>query len=571
MPLKSKNPKTISVKVTTVESQLEFEISKSAPGQQLFDQVFCIHNYMVKVVRTIGLREVWFFGIQYIDKDNNPSWLRLEKKISSHDFAEKAPYEFKFMVKFYPENVTEELIQSTTIRYFYLQVKNDIMSGKIYCPTETAVLLASYACVAKYDLYNPCTCPAKLPIDRLIPDQGQYNLTEEEWYNRIISYYKEHDMSREDVMMKYLELAQDLEMYGVEMFSIKNKRGTSLILGVDALGLSIYEPDNLLDPKIGFPWSEISKLSFHDKKFVIKPADANAKEFYFLAEKSRINKRILALCTGNHELYMRRRKSDSIEVQQMKIQAKEEREAKEQERRRLKEERLQRMEYEQKLHDLKLEMREKESSYKAMSVKVDEFQSKISALEALLTQEREERIRLETTQTSLAKLNEQLKQETAASAEERAQLLAQRDLIAREVEQQKAALAAKETEKARTEAELEKLRREKTAFANGQGDTGSQDGDAEGTTFSGVRELEVIPNLKRPEESRTTTVSTNVDLQTKLKNLKQDLSSARDQSRMRDIDIRHEHNVREGTDKYKTLRQIRQGNTKMRVDQFEAM
>ncbi|VDL95522.1 unnamed protein product [Schistocephalus solidus] len=517
------------------------------------------------VVRTIGLREVWFFGIQYIDKDNNPSWLRLEKKISSHDFAEKAPYEFKFVVKFYPENVADELIQSTTIRYFYLQVKNEIMSGKIYCPTETAVLLASYACVAKYDIYNPSTCPATLPVDRLIPDQGQYNLTEEEWYDRIISYYKDHDMSREDAMMKYLELAQDLEMYGVEMFSIKNKKGTSLILGVDALGLSIYEPDNLLDPKIGFPWSEISKLSFHDKKFVIKPADASAKEFYFLAEKSRINKRILALCTGNHELYMRRRKTDSIEVQQMKIQAKEEREAKEQERQRLREERLQRMEYEQKLHDLKVEMREKESSYNAMTAKVDEFQAKIAALEALLTQEREERNRLEATQANLAKLNEQLKEETAASAEERAKLVAQRDQIAREVELQKAALAAKEAEKAKTEAELEHLRQQKTAASNGQGDTGSQDDENE------ARELEVIPNLQRPEESRTTTVSTNVDLQTKLKNLKDDLSSARDQSRMRQIDLRHEHNVREGNDKYKTLRQIRQGNTKMRVDQFEAM
>ncbi|VDK86859.1 unnamed protein product [Dibothriocephalus latus] len=469
---KGKSSKTISVKVTTVESQLEFEILKNAPGQQLFDQV----------VRTIGLREVWFFGIQYIDKDNNPSWLRLEKKISSHDFAEKSAYEFKFVVKFYPENVAEELIQSTTIRYFYLQVKNDIMSGKIYCPTETAVLLASYACVAKYDVYNPSTCPAKLPVDRLIPDQGQYNLSEEEWYNRIISYYKDHDMSREDAMVKYLELAQDLEMYGVEMFSIKNKKGTSLILGVDALGLSIYEPDNLLDPKIGFPWSEISKLSFHDKKFVIKPADSTAKEFYFLADKSRINKRILALCTGNHE-------------------------------QRLREERLRRMEYEQKLHDLKVEMRQKETSFSAMTAKVDEFQAKITALEALLAQEREERNRLETSQAHLAKLNEQLKEETAASAEE----------------------------------------------------PGSQDDENE------ARDLEVIPNCRRPEESRTTTVSGNADLQTKLKNLKEDLSSARDQSRMRDIDHRHEHNVREGNDKYKTLRQIRQGNTKMRVDQFEAM
>lgn len=52
-------------------------------------------------------------------------------------------------------------------------------------------------------------------------------------------------MSREDAMVQYLQIAQDLEMYGVETFNIKNKKGTSLVLGVDALGLSIYEPDNL--------------------------------------------------------------------------------------------------------------------------------------------------------------------------------------------------------------------------------------------------------------------------------------------------------------------------------------
>lgn len=33
---------------------------------------------------------------------------------------------------------------------------------------------------------------------------------------------------------------------------------------------------------------------------------------------------ILQLCIGNHDLFMRRRKVDSIEVQQMKAQAKEE-------------------------------------------------------------------------------------------------------------------------------------------------------------------------------------------------------------------------------------------------------
>lgn len=83
-------------------------------------------------------------------------------------------------------------------------------------------------------------------------------------------------LSREDAMMEYLKIAQDLEMYGVNYFSIKNKKGTDLFLGVDALGLNVYEKDDQLTPKIGFPWSEIRNISFNDKKFVIKPIDKKA-------------------------------------------------------------------------------------------------------------------------------------------------------------------------------------------------------------------------------------------------------------------------------------------------------
>ena len=76
--------------------------------------------------------------------------------------------------------------------------------------------------------------------------------------------------------MEYLKIAQDLEMYGVNYFEIKNKRGTELYLGVDSLGLNIYEKEDRLTPKIGFPWSEIRNISFNDKKFVIKPIDRKA-------------------------------------------------------------------------------------------------------------------------------------------------------------------------------------------------------------------------------------------------------------------------------------------------------
>ena len=83
-------------------------------------------------------------------------------------------------------------------------------------------------------------------------------------------------ISREDAMMEYLKISQDLEMYGVNYFEIRNKKGTDLWLGVDALGLNVYAKDDKLTPKIGFPWSEIRNISFNDKKFVIKPIDKKA-------------------------------------------------------------------------------------------------------------------------------------------------------------------------------------------------------------------------------------------------------------------------------------------------------
>jgi hypothetical protein len=118
-----------------------------------------------------------------------------------------------------------------------------------------------------------------------------------------------------------------------------------LWLGVTALGLNIYEQDNKSVPRINFPWSEIQNISYDDKKFAIKPVDKTAPPFIFYSDKHRVNKlvmhgsalifihyliciyfyfKILDLCIGNHDLFMRRRKPDSIEVQQMKAQAKEE-------------------------------------------------------------------------------------------------------------------------------------------------------------------------------------------------------------------------------------------------------
>lgn len=73
----------------------------------------------------------------------------------------------------------------------------------------------------------------------------QHKMSREEWEHSIMTWWKEHKgMLREDAMLEYLKIAQDLEMYGVNYFEIRNKKGTELWLGVDALGLNIYEKDD---------------------------------------------------------------------------------------------------------------------------------------------------------------------------------------------------------------------------------------------------------------------------------------------------------------------------------------
>lgn len=53
--------------------------------------------------------------------------------------------------------------------------------------------------------------------------------------------------------------------------------------------------------------------------------------------------------------------------------------------------------------------------------------------------------------------------------------------------------------------------------------------------------------------------------------LSADLADAKDQSKVTKNDLLHRENQAQGRDKYKTLKQIRQGNTKQRVDMFESM
>ncbi|XP_078010529.1 merlin isoform X5 [Phascolarctos cinereus] len=298
--LKRKQPKTFTVRIVTMDAEMEFNCEMKWKGKDLFDLV----------CRTLGLRETWFFGLQYTIKDT-VAWLKMDKKVLDHDVSKEEPVTFHFLAKFYPENAEEELVQEITQHLFFLQVKKQILDEKIYCPPEASVLLASYAVQAKYGDYDPSVHKRGfLAQEELLPKRviNLYQMTQEMWEERITSWYAEHrGRARDEAEMEYLKIAQDLEMYGVNYFAIR---------------------------------------------FTIKPLDKKIDVFKFNSSKLRVNKLILQLCIGNHDLFMRRRKADSLEVQQMKAQAREEKARKQMERQRLAREKQMREEAERTRDEL---------------------------------------------------------------------------------------------------------------------------------------------------------------------------------------------------------------------------
>ncbi|BES94399.1 Moesin ezrin radixin [Nesidiocoris tenuis] len=578
--------KSMNVRVTTMDAELEFAIQQTTTGKQLFDQV----------VKTIGLREVWFFGLQYTDSKGDLTWIKLYKKVMSQDVKKENPLQFKFRAKFYPEDVADEIIQDITLRLFYLQVKNAILSDEIYCPPETSVLLASYAVQARHGDFNKSSHnPGFLANDRLLPQRvmDQHKMSKDEWEQNITTWWHEHKgMLREDAMMEYLKIAQDLEMYGVNYFEIRNKKGTELWLGVDALGLNIYEKDDKLTPKIGFPWSEIRNISFNDRKFIIKPIDKKAPDFVFLATRVRINKRILALCMGNHELYMRRRKPDTIDVQQMKAQAREEKQAKQQQREKLQSEIAARekaekkqQEYEEKIKSMQDEMEKRQQD-------LQEAQEMIRRLEEQLRQLQEAKDSLELRQNELTAMMTRLEESKNLEAAERAKLEQEIMMKQEEVTRIQNVVEAKDEETRRLQEEYEAVRRkqEEDEVENARKKqeeaaaailaattpqhhhvTENDDDNDEMPNGDVSRDLATDDNIVDPVEERRTLAERNERLHDQLKMLKQDLAHSRDETKETAMDKIHRENVRQGRDKYKTLREIRKGNTKRRVDQFENM
>ncbi|XP_064150739.1 band 4.1-like protein 3 isoform X6 [Loxodonta africana] len=288
-PLKIvKKPRSMQCKVIVLDgSEYTCDVEKRSRGQVLFDKV-CEH---------LNLLEKDYFGLTYRDAENQKNWLDPSKEIKKQ--IRSGAWHFSFNVKFYPPDPAQ-LSEDITRYYLCLQLRDDIVSGRLPCSFVTLALLGSYTVQSELGDYDPDECGNDYVSEfRFAPNHTK------ELEDKVIELHKSHrGMTPAEAEMHFLENAKKLSMYGVDLHHAKDSEGVEIMLGVCASGLLIYR-DRLRINR--FAWPKVLKISYKRNNFYIKIRPGEFEQFEstigFKLPNHRAAKRLWKVCVEHHTFF----------------------------------------------------------------------------------------------------------------------------------------------------------------------------------------------------------------------------------------------------------------------------
>ncbi|XP_033010845.1 band 4.1-like protein 3 isoform X10 [Lacerta agilis] len=288
-PLKIvKKPKNMQCKVILLDgSEYGCEVEKRSKGQVLFDKV-CEH---------LNLLEKDYFGLTYKDMESQKNWLDPAKEIKKQ--IRSGAWHFSFNVKFYPPDPAQ-LSEDITRYYLCLQLRDDIVSGRLPCSFVTLALLGSYTVQSELGDYDPDEYGSDYVSEfRFAPNHTK------ELEDKVIELHKSHrGMTPAEAEMHFLENAKKLSMYGVDLHHAKDSEGVEIMLGVCASGLLIYR-DRLRINR--FAWPKVLKISYKRNNFYIKIRPGEFEQFEstigFKLPNHRAAKRLWKVCVEHHTFF----------------------------------------------------------------------------------------------------------------------------------------------------------------------------------------------------------------------------------------------------------------------------
>ncbi|XP_054877948.1 protein 4.1 isoform X10 [Poeciliopsis prolifica] len=263
------------------------EVQKHAKGQELFMKV-CDH---------LNLLEKDYYGLAIWETPTMKTWMDLTKEIRRQ--VQGTNYNFTFNVKFYPPDPAQ-LSEDITRYYLCLQLRKDILQGRLPCSFVTLALLGSYALQSELGEYDP-----EVHGNDYAKEMKMASGQTKELEDKMMELHRTYRImcpAQADLM--FLENAKKLSMYGVDLHQAKDLDGVDIMLGVCSSGLMVYK-DKLRINR--FPWPKVLKVSYKHSSFFIKIRPSETEQYEsaigFKLPNYKAAKKLWKVCVEHHTFF----------------------------------------------------------------------------------------------------------------------------------------------------------------------------------------------------------------------------------------------------------------------------